>query len=188
MDAAHKRLGGTHEFYKRRDLLDRIIDEGISGIDELILYSRETARKGGRIFFAGNGGSAADAQHLAAEYIGAGLAAIALTTDTSVLTALGNDYSFEEVFSRQLAVLGKPGDLLIVHSTSGESENVIRLVREAGPLQVTTVGLTARGGGTLAKEVDVSIVVPTDSVALAQEVHLVIGHITFEAVLERLDA
>lgn len=177
-----------HKIVDRVELWEHLANAGISGLGELIMHARTTLREGGRIFFAGNGGSAADAQHLAAEYVGAGLAAIALTTDTSILTAVGNDVGFDAIFCAQLAAIGQVGDLLIVHSTSGESENVIRLVREAAHLQVTTIGLTARGGGTLAEEVDVSIIVPTDSVALAQEVHLAIGHITFEAVLERIDA
>ncbi len=176
-----------HKIVDRVELWEKLVEDGISGLDELIMHARRTLREGGRIFFAGNGGSAADAQHLAAEYIGEGLAAIALTTDTSVLTALGNDYGYENIFGGQLDALARAGDLLIVHSTSGESINVIEAVAVAKQKKIATVGLTARGGGTLAKEVDLSIIVPTNSVALAQEVHLAIGHITFEAVLESLD-
>ena len=172
----------------RLALWQQLYDVGISGLNELVMHARTTLSEGGRIFLAGNGGSAADAQHLAAEYVGAGLAAIALTTDTSVLTALGNDYGFDSVFSAQLAAIGEPGDLLIVHSTSGDSPNVLQLVKVAAEKRITTVGLTARGGGTLAEEVDVSIIVPTESVELAQEVHLAIGHMVWRSVLEALDA
>ena len=153
------------------------------------LMVQETLEKGGTLFFCGNGGSAADAQHLAAEYVirfkraRAPLRALALTTDTSVLTAGANDFSFEDVFARQVEALGQEGDLLVLHSTSGESENLLRAAAAARTARMFTVALLARGGGRLRQEVDLALVIPTETVARAQELHLAIGH----AICERVD-
>lgn len=147
-----------------------------------------TVQAGGTLFFCGNGGSAADAQHLAAEYVVRFVrerrptAAIALTTDTSVLTAGGNDYGFDSVFERQIQALGRAGDLLVLHSTSGESENLLRAAVAAKAAGVRTVGLLAKGGGRLGAVVDQAVIVPTDSTARAQEMHILIGHIVCELV------
>jgi D-sedoheptulose 7-phosphate isomerase len=149
---------------------------------------------GGKLIFCGNGGSAADAQHLAAEYVvrfsrsRRALPALALTTDTSLLTAGANDFGFEEVFSRQLEALGRPGDVLFLHSTSGESENVLRAARTAKLLGISTVGFLARGGGRLAELVDRALVVPTNSTARAQEIHITLGHVICELVEDRIVA
>ena len=149
----------------------------------------ETLDQGGTLFFCGNGGSAADAQHLAAEYLvrfkrtSEPLRALALTTDTSVLTAGANDYGFEDVFARQIEALAREGDLLFLHSTSGESENLLRATAAARSARVRTVALLARGGGRLLQEVDLALVIPTATVARAQELHLAIGH----AICERVD-
>ena len=139
----------------------------------------------GKILVCGNGGSAADSQHFAAELIGRfererpGLAAIALTTDTSILTAIANDYKYEQVFSRQVQALGQPGDVLLALSTSGDSKNVIAAVHAAHEREMQVVALTDRGGGKiaglLAKE-DVHICVPSDRTARIQEVHLLTLH------------
>ena len=132
--------------------------------------------------FCGNGGSAADSQHLAAELTGRfihdrrPLAAIALSTDSSALTCIGNDYSFDEVFARQVAGLGRAGDLLIGISTSGNSRNVIRAVEEAKKLGMQTIGLLGRDGGQLRTLCDHSIVVPSAVTARIQECHILIGH------------
>ena len=148
----------------------------------------ETLVSGGRLFFCGNGGSAADAQHLAAEYVvrfernRRGLAAIALTTDAAVLTAVGNDFGYEQIFARQLEALSSKGDLLILLSTSGLSPNLVMAAQQARTLHVRTIGLVGRGGGSLRHEVDLPIVVPTDSIARAQEVHLLIGHAVCDVV------
>lgn len=145
--------------------------------------AQETLRAGGTLLFCGNGGSAADAQHLAAEYVvrfcrdRQALAAVALTTDTSVLTACANDLGYSEVFARQVEALGRPGDLLVVHSTSGESANLVRAAETARAAGIRTVAVLARGGGRLRALVDVAIVVPTDQVTRAQEIQLAIGHI-----------
>lgn len=142
----------------------------------------KTLRHGGKIFFCGNGGSAADSQHLAAELTGRfikdrkPLAAVALSTDTSALTCIGNDYSFDEVFARQVAGLGRQEDLLIGISTSGNSGNVVRAVEEAHKLGMTTVGLLGRDGGKLRSLCSHSIVVPSQVTARIQECHILIGH------------
>ncbi len=150
---------------------------------------QETLERGGTLFFCGNGGSAADAQHLAAEYVvrfnrnRGPLRALALTTDTSVLTAGANDFGFEDVFARQVEALAREGDLLFLHSTSGESENLLRAAAAARKALVYTVALLARGGGPLRGKVDLALVIPTQTVARAQELHLAIGH----TICERVD-
>ncbi len=161
-------------------------------VEDLASTVSESLAAGGRLLFCGNGGSAADAQHLAAEYVvrfrtdRRPLPALALTTDTSILTAAANDLGFEEVFSRQVQALGRAGDILFLHSTSGNSVNLLRAAEVAGPLGIRTVAFLAKGGGRLAGEVDQSFVVPTDSTARAQEIHLALGHIVCELVEEAL--
>lgn len=160
---------------------------GVTRVAEVV---RRTLEEGGRLFFCGNGGSAADAQHLAAEYVvrfrrtRAALPALALTTDTSVLTAAANDLGFEEVFARQLRAHGRPGDVLFMHSTSGESANLLRAAEAAREVGVTTVALLARGGGRLMGRVDHALVVPTEDGARAQELQLAIGHVICHMVEE----
>jgi D-sedoheptulose 7-phosphate isomerase len=149
---------------------------------------------GGKLMFCGNGGSAADAQHLATEYVvrlqrdRPPLPALALTTDTSLLTAAANDYGFEYVFARQVRALGRPGDVLFLHSTSGQSPNLLRAAEAAREGGVITIALLARGGGDLAAHVDHALVLPTDDSARAQEVQLAIGHIICKLVEERMHA
>jgi D-sedoheptulose 7-phosphate isomerase len=151
-------------------------------IARVAALTAETLRAGGKLLFCGNGGSAADAQHLATEYVvrfrrnRAPLAAIALTTDTSLLTAAGNDFGFDAIFERQVRALGRPGDVLFLHSTSGESENLLKAAGAARELGIRTVAMLARGGGRLARLVDTPIIVPTSNGAHAQELHLAIGH------------
>lgn len=142
----------------------------------------QSLRAGGKLMFCGNGGSAADSQHLAAELTGRfikdrkPLAALALSTDSSALTCIGNDYSFDEVFARQLQGLGRAGDVLIAISTSGNSRNVIRAVEEARALGMSVIGLLGRDGGALRDLCDVAIVVPSQVTARIQESHILIGH------------
>jgi D-sedoheptulose 7-phosphate isomerase len=130
----------------------------------------------------GNGGSAADSQHLAAEFTGRfskdrpPIAAVALSTDTSALTCIGNDYSFNDIFARQVQALGKAGDCLIAISTSGNSGNVLAAVAAAKSLGISTIGLLGRDGGKLKAQCDVSIVVPSQVTARIQEAHILIGH------------
>jgi D-sedoheptulose 7-phosphate isomerase len=158
------------------------------GIAALADETLSAVRRGATLFFCGNGGSAADAQHLAAEYVvrfqreRSPIAAVALTTDTSILTAAGNDYGFDAVFERQLRALARPGDLLMMHSTSGASENLLRVARAAGTMDVRTAALLAKGGGPLADLVDLALVIPTASTARAQEMHMLIGHAVCDVV------
>ncbi len=152
----------------------------------------ETLRAGGTIFFCGNGGSAADAQHLATEYVvrysasRRPLSAIALTTDSSLLTAAANDLGFERVFARQVEALCRPKDLLVLHSTSGESANLLAAARAAREGSVRTVAFLGRGGGALAAQVDEAIVVPSDDTGRIQVIHLALEHLIVELVEEEL--
>lgn len=161
--------------------------------EEVAGLAYETLSRGGRLFFCGNGGSAADAQHLAAEYVvrfrknRRALPALALTTDTSVLTAAGNDFGFDTIFSRQVEALASEGDLLFLHSTSGESENLLRAAQAARAEGVATVALLAKGGGRLASLVDRALIIPTESTARAQEIHLTLGHAICEMVERRME-
>ena len=152
----------------------------------------DTLRSGGTLYFAGNGGSAADAQHIATEYVvryqtnRPAMRAVALTTDTSLLTACANDLGFDEVFARQVEALARPGDLLVLHSTSGESPNVIRAAQSAKARGVAVVALLGRGGGQLKDLADVALVVPAEETARIQELHLAIEHVICDLVEERL--
>ena len=154
----------------------------------------ETLRRGGTLFFAGNGGSAADAQHIATEYVvryrenRRPFAAAALTTDSSLLTAAGNDFGFDELFARQVEALGRAGDLLILHSTSGESRNLLRAAEAARSRGMGTVALLGRGGGTLRALVDLALVVPFDVTSHIQETHLAVEHLIVELVEQALSA
>lgn len=151
---------------------------------------RDTLASGGTLFFCGNGGSAADAQHLATEYVvrymreRRALPAIALTTDSSLLTAAANDLGFEHVFERQVEALVKSGDLVVIHSTSGNSPNVVKAARAARAKGARVLALTAGDGGFLKHTADLAIVVPTSRTDRAQEIHLCIQHAICEIVEE----
>lgn len=168
------------------DAVERTRAELVGLVAEVAVMTEETLRRGGTLFFCGNGGSAADAQHLAAEYVvrfretRRGLPAIALTVDSSVLTAGANDFGFEQVFARQVEALGRPGDLLFLHSTSGESKNLLAAAGAARARGIRTVAFLARGGGRLREEVDTAVVVPVNETARAQEVHLALAHLVCE--------
>lgn len=142
----------------------------------------------GTVYFCGNGGSAADSQHLAAELVGRfrrerrALPSIALSTDTSVLTCVGNDYCFEDIFRRQVEALVNEHDILIGISTSGNSENVIRAIDLAKERGALTVGLVGRDGGKLARKCDHTLLIPSDDTARIQEMHILIGHILCELI------
>jgi D-sedoheptulose 7-phosphate isomerase len=175
-------------------LAQRVAVEHADAVARLAeLYGR-TLRQGGTLFFAGNGGSAADAQHIATEYVvrfranRKALRAVALTTDTSLLTACGNDLGFEEVFARQIEALVRPGDLVMLHSTSGESPNVVRAAQAATARGATVVALLGAGGGALRALVDDAIVIPSDETSHIQELHLAIEHVICELVEEGLSA
>lgn len=151
-------------------------------------------RAGNKVLFFGNGGSASDAQHLAAEFVGRyeterrALPSIALTTDTSILTAVGNDYSFDRIFSRQVEALGNPGDIAFGISTSGNSKNVNQAILAAKTRGLKTVALTGRSGGELAKIADIAIVIPVERTAHIQECHIAIGHVLCRLVDEAVAA
>jgi D-sedoheptulose 7-phosphate isomerase len=156
------------------------------GVREIVLAGRKIAdclQIGGKLIVFGNGGSAADSQHIAAEFVGRyrvdrkAIAAIALTTDSSTLTSISNDYGFENTFSRQLEAIGKPGDVVLAISTSGNSPNVLRAVEVAKELGLLTVGLSGRSGGKLGGYVDLCLRVPSDSTPRIQEAHSLIIHI-----------
>jgi len=154
--------------------------------------SEKTIRSGNKIMFFGNGGSAADCQHLATEltirYIKdrAAIAAIALTTDTSTLTAAGNDLGFDEIFSRQIEALGKPGDLAIGFSTSGNSENVIRALIKAKEMGITPAGFGGKDGGRMTEYADPFLIIPAETTRRIQEMHILIGHMLCGALEIRL--
>ena len=143
---------------------------------------------GHKVLFCGNGGSAADSQHLAAEFVGRfqkerkGLPAIALTVDTSILTSVANDYGYEAVFARQVQALGERGDVLVGISTSGNSKNVLLAIEEAKAKGITCIGMTAEGGGKMAEICDICLAVPVRVTARAQEMHILMGHILCELV------
>ena len=167
------------------------IEKNISGeIQQMAELCRCAIAGGGKILFMGNGGSAADAQHLAAEFVGRfvkerrALPAIALTTDTSILTAVSNDYGYDRVFERQVAALTNPGDVVVGISTSGNSPNVVKAIEEAKLLGAVTIGMTGQSGGNLAALCDLCIKVPSSHTARIQEAHILIGHIVCAVVDE----
>jgi D-sedoheptulose 7-phosphate isomerase len=147
---------------------------------------------GSTVFWCGNGGSAADSQHLAAELVGRfkkdrrPLRSVALTTDTSVLTCVANDYSYEDIFARQVEALSRPGDVLVGISTSGQSENILRAVKMARSLGLQTIGLLGKDGGVAKDLVDQAIVIPSESTARIQESHILIGHILCDLIEQEL--
>lgn len=168
---------------------ERVRAELIPAMDRAACLMIEALERGNKIFFFGNGGSAADSQHLAAELVGKmfiegrrALPAIALTTDSSSLTALGNDFGFEAIFSRQVEALGKPGDVAIGITTSGQSPNVLAAVKTAKRMGIRTIGFIGKDGGPLKGLVDIPIVVPSDSTQRIQESHITIGQILCELV------
>lgn len=174
VDGAHVRL--------------KMVEQHLGAITLAAQQVIECLRRGGKVLFCGNGGSAADAQHLAAEFVcrftrdRVSLPALALTTDTSALTAIGNDYGFEHIYSRQISSIGNPTDLLIAISTSGNSPNVLRGVETARQLGIYTIGLTGENGGALAAAVDLALKVPSSCTAHIQESHIAIGHALCGAV------
>ena len=151
-----------------------------------------TLQNGGKVLTCGNGGSAADAQHFAAELVGRyrrerpGWSAIALTVDPSVLTSLCNDYGFDQIFARQVQALGRPGDILVAISTSGRSKNVLAAVETASALGIRTVGLTGQGTSQLGEIVDHHLPIPSTNTAFIQQAHIAVIHIICELVEERL--
>jgi D-sedoheptulose 7-phosphate isomerase len=169
-------------------LAARVIDELGPELDRALAMVQTTVSAGGTLFFCGNGGSAADAQHLATEYVvrytrdrGA-YPAVALTTDTSLITAAGNDFGFDHIFSRQVEALVRPGDLLIIHSTSGNSPNVLKAAEAARAKGARVLAFSARDGGALRALADHSVIIPTSRTDRAQELHLCIEHLICDFV------
>jgi D-sedoheptulose 7-phosphate isomerase len=179
--------------YESAEVKKAVADTLADKILEAINIARTSYQNGGKILLMGNGGSAADAQHIAAEFIGRykkerrPVAAIALTVDSSILTCIGNDYGYDAVFSRQVEGLAKKEDVVIAISTSGNSENVIRGVEKAREIGAQTIGLLGNQGGKLKDKVDLAIVVPSNNTARIQEAHITIGHIICEILDEDFD-
>ena len=170
----------------------QILNDMLPVIEKAAVAAADCLRQGHKLLFFGNGGSASDSQHLAAEFVGRyekerrALPAIALTTDTSILTAVGNDYGFERIFERQVEALGKKGDVLFAISTSGNSKNVLKAVQKAKQLGLYTIALTGGTGGELKSLTDLSLVIPSKKTSRIQESHIMIGHILCECVDELL--
>ncbi len=164
------------------------INENLGKINRVIQAITNALMNGNKILLFGNGGSAADAQHLAAEFVNRflierpPLPAIALTTDTSVLTSIGNDYDFSDIFAKQIRALGAPGDIAWGISTSGNSPNVIKGLEMAQKKGMVTIGMTGRDGGPIAKMVDHSLNVSSNSTPRIQEVHITVGHVICELI------
>jgi len=168
------------DIYNNDELLNKILEVSKECV-KLYKNSKKT-------ILAGNGGSAADAQHIAAEMVGRygfdrpSLPSLALTTDTSALTAIGNDYGYDKVFSRQLEGMGQDGDLFIGISTSGNSQNIINAFHSAKEKNIKTVALVGKDGGEMAKIADISLIVPSNSTPRIQESHILIGHIICDII------
>lgn len=172
----------------KRRIVEGMVDQIAEAADMLV----HSLRAGGKVILFGNGGSAADAQHIAAELVGRfkmerrALAAIALNTNSSVITAIGNDYDFTLSFSRQVEALVKEGDVAVGISTSGNSSNVIYALKRASELGAKTIALTGKTGGMLASVADLAIIVPSDDTPRIQEAHITIGHVLCDLVEKML--
>jgi len=164
----------------------------LKAIEKSVDICVSSLKKGGKIFLAGNGGSAADAQHIAAELVSKfnldrpGLCAIALTTDTSIITSIGNDYGFDVLFSRQLQAIGAPEDVFIAYSTSGKSSNIINALKFANENKMLTIGLTGNSNSPMQDLCKILIKIPSDKTPLIQECHLVIGHLLCEQIENKI--
>ena len=180
---------GRH-FRESQDVLARTL-AAPDFVDAVMLSAQriaESMRDGGKLLIAGNGGSAADAQHIAGEFVSrlnfdrGPLPAVALTTDSSVLTAIGNDYGFEQVFERQVRALGRRGDVLLAVSTSGRSPNILSALRAAREIEMMSIGFTGMRGVAMAALCDLVLIVPSEVTQLIQQVHIVAAHAICELV------
>jgi len=179
---------------RSRDTIQAAIDDPAFAvaIRDIVEVTASAIANGRKLLLAGNGGSAADAQHLAGEIVSrmnydrAPAAALALTTDSSVLTAIGNDYGYDRLFERQILGVGCPGDVFIAISTSGRSPNILRAMDAARESGIFTVGFTGRSGGEMASRCDLCLRAPSDSTPLIQQIHITAGHIICGLVEERL--
>ena len=173
------------EIKKTSYVLDLIVSDQdfIKNIENIVASIVKSFKSGGKVFLAGNGGSAADAQHIAGEFVSRfmfdrpGLPAIALTTDTSILTAVGNDYGYEHVFSRQIDVLANKGDVFLSYSTSGQSRNILNALQHAKNKELICIGFTGNKGGMMKELCDYIVEIPSSETPHIQEGHLVVGHI-----------
>lgn len=171
------------QFKESADLILKLADELVEPIIDAAEIITEALRRGNKLLLFGNGGSAADSQHIAAEFVNRfmierpPLPAIALTTDSSVITSIGNDYGFSEIFVKQIKALGNRGDVAIAISTSGASQNILKGVRAAKRMDIVTVGLTSVKGKKLIDLVDLPLVIPSEYTPRIQEAHIVVGHI-----------
>jgi D-sedoheptulose 7-phosphate isomerase len=176
------------ELKDHQNLIQKVIDTLSGDIDTACKMMVSTLKSGNKVLLAGNGGSAADAQHIAAELSGRfvkerkALPGIALTVDTSALTSIANDYGYEHVFSRQVEAFGQPGDLFIGISTSGNSQGILNALESAQKIGCKTLGFSGRNGGKMNGLCDLNIIVPSDVTARIQEMHILIGHILCKAV------
>ncbi len=177
-----------------RDALGRLDETHWHAVQSLALDTLASWQNGGKLMICGNGGSAADSQHIAAELVGRfladrpGYAALALTTNSSVLTAVGNDYGFDQIFSRQVQGLGNPQDVLLVISTSGHSANCILAVQEARKKNMKVHGFLGRDGGELLTLVDSALVAPSQHTPRIQEIHITMGHLLCQILEEMVDS
>ena len=184
----------SNQVKKSIDVKQKLLDsqELMNLVQEVALKCVEVYKNGNKTLIAGNGGSAADAQHIAGEFVSRfyfdrpGLASIALTTDTSIITAIGNDYGYEKLFSRQVQANGVKGDMFIGISTSGNSANVIEALKECKEKGIITVGLTGEKGGKMSEMCDYCIRVPSNETPRVQEAHILIGHIICAVVEEAI--
>ena len=179
---------------RSRDTVQAAIDDPafVAVIRDIVEVTANAIGNGRKLLLAGNGGSAADAQHLAGEIVSrmnydrAPAAALALTTDSSVLTAIGNDYGYDRLFERQILGLGRAGDVFIAISTSGRSPNILRALEVARERRIITVGFTGRTGGEMPSRCDMCLRAPSDSTPLIQQIHITAGHVICGLVEERL--
>src|SRR6516162_7296701 len=179
---------------RSRDTIQAAIDDPafVAAIRDIVEVTASAIANGRKLLLAGNGGSAADAQHLAGEIVSrmnydrAPAAALALTTDSTVITAIGNDYGYDRLFERQILGLGCPGDVFVAISTSGRSPNILRAIDAAREKRMIIVGLTGSTGGEMASHCDICLRVPSDSTPLIQQIHITAGHIICGLVEERL--
>ena len=179
-------------FNEHADVLNKTLKSISKKIEESSDVIAKSLKSGGTIFWCGNGGSAADSQHIAAEFVGRykknrkPLRSIALTTDSSVLTCVANDYSYEEIFSRQLSALGRVGDILVVITTSGESENIKQALLQAKKMKIKTIALLGKKGGVCKNYADIPLIIQSDTTSRIQEIHILIEHLICELVEKKL--
>ncbi|MGA1933765.1 D-sedoheptulose 7-phosphate isomerase [Arcobacter sp. YIC-464] len=177
-----------NEFQSHLETIQNVINNMEEQLVNASQLAVDTLKNGNKILLCGNGGSAADAQHIAAELTGRykterkGLPGIALTTDTSALTAIGNDYGYDRVFDRQVESLANKGDLIIGISTSGNSKNVINALKLAKKLGCQTLGFTGKNGGDMNEVCDINLIIPSDNTPRIQEMHILLGHIICQII------